>query len=203
MDGTFVSTVYYLHCQNSRRSKRKNKRVKPSRSSILLNYTGNGKGKTSAAFGLALRALGRGWPIAVIQFCKTDMETGEFRFFHSHFPEIEFLHAGCGFTWDSNFTLEDHRRAAQAGWRRAEALLQDPHLRLLVLDELNMALAFGHLELVPVLHALKTRAPQLNVVATGRDAPAELLEISDLVSNIEEVKHPFQKGVAAMEGIDF
>ena len=164
---------------------------------LIYNFTGNGKGKTSAALGVALRALGWGWNIAFLQFVKGDRETGEKRFFERYFPEIEFTQ--LGFTR----TCYDHVGAAQAGWERAAELLHSFSGELLILDELNIALAQELISVDSVISALQTKRADLNVVITGRGAPPELLAICDLVSELGEIKHPYKSGVPARKGLDY
>ena len=166
---------------------------------LLYDFTGNGKGKTSAALGVVLRALGRGWKVAVLQFMKGERETGERLFFQQYFPQILFEGCGLGRTCRPG----DHAGAAREGWKKAAALLADFDGELLVLDELNVALAHQYLDLPEVVEALKNRRPELNVIVTGRNSPPELREIADLVSDIAAEKHPYQQGVPARKGLDF
>ncbi len=170
-----------------------------SEKGLLYNFTGNGKGKTSAALGIALRALGWNWKIAVLQFLKSDMETGEQRFFRKYFPDVIFEDLGLGLTNIPG----DHSGYASRGWEKAREMLQHFDGELLILDELNVALALGYLDPQEVVQALRNRQENLNVVITGRNSPPELLAISDLISDISEIKHPFQRGVMACEGLDF
>ena len=167
---------------------------------ILLNITGNGKGKTTSAFGITIRALGWGWKVVFLQFVKGSFETGEKRFFASlNHPLLHFEQVGAGLSWHPG----DHKGMAEAGWKRAEALLQDNQIDLFVMDELNIALHYQWLNLDSVLEALKNRQVRQNVIITGRYAPAPLLELSDLVFEIRSVKHPYDKGIPAIRGIDF
>ena len=166
---------------------------------LLYNFTGNGKGKTSAALGVILRALGRGWKVAVLQFMKGDRETGERLFFQKYFPEIYFEGCGLGRTCRAG----DHAGFAREGWKTAADLLKNFDGELLVLDELNVALSHGYLELSEVIETLKNRRAELNVIVTGRKSPPELREISDLVSDIAAEKHPYQQGVPARKGLDY
>lgn len=169
-------------------------------SGLLLNVTGNGKGKSTSAFGIAVRALGWNWNVALLQFVKGGMETGEKRFFESlKLPNFLFGQLGAGVSWNPG----NHEELAREGWKKAEPLLRSDVYDLLILDELNIALWKKWLDAETVLNALKNRRPTLNVVVTGRYALPELLEISDLVSEIREIKHPYQKGIPARAGIDF
>ena len=167
--------------------------------SFIYVFTGDGKGKTSAALGTVVRALGWNWRVAVLQFMKSDRDTGERLFFKRFFPQLLFEDLGLGRSCKPG----EHKAAAQAGWFRAAELLQKFDGELLVLDELNVTLGKGYLELPDVLQVLRERRAGLNVVVTGRYAPPEVLELADLVSSIEEVKHPFQSGIPAQKGLDY
>ncbi len=166
---------------------------------LLYNFTGNGKGKTSAALGVVLRALGRGWKVAVLQFMKGERETGERLFFRQYFPEMYF--EGCGL--GRSCKPGDHAAYAREGWKNALEMLRNFDGELLVLDELNVVLSHGYLDMREVTEALKNRRPELNVIVTGRNSPPELREISDLVSDIAAEKHPYQQGVPARKGLDW
>ena len=165
--------------------------MKDAEKGLILNFTGNGKGKTSAALGVALRALGWDWRVAVVQFVKGPRETGEMRFFHKYFPDMIFEPHGIGRTNQPG----DHAAAARKGWKRAEELL--------ILDELNIALSHGMVGAEEVSRALKEKRPGLHVVITGRHAPEDVLNLCDLVSEIGEVRHPYRNGVPALKGLDF
>ena len=166
---------------------------------LLYNFTGNGKGKTSAAFGMVLRALGWGWKVAVLQFMKGERETGERLFFQKYFPEIYFAGCGLGRTCRTG----DHAGAAREGWKIASDLLKNFDGELVVLDELNVALTHQYLDIRAVTEALRNRRPGLHVVVTGRNSPPELRAVSDLVSDIAEEKHPFKQGIPARKGLDY
>ena len=166
---------------------------------LLYNFTGNGKGKTSAALGVVVRALGRGWKVAVLQFMKGERETGERLFFRKNFPETYF--EGCGL--GRSCKPGDHAGYAREGWKTAARLLKDFDGELLVLDELNVALAHEYLKLDDVINVLKERRPELNVIVTGRNSPQELRAVSDLVSDIAVEKHPYQQGIPARKGLDY
>lgn len=170
------------------------------RAGILLNITGNGKGKTTSAFGIAIRALGWGWNVVFLQFVKGQGETGEKRFFAGlNHPSLIFEQVGAGLSWQPG----DHKGMAQQGWRRAGEYLLSDRIDLFVMDELNIALHYEWLNLDDVMETLKKRSPKQNVVITGRYAPQPLIELSDLVSEINSVKHPYEKGIPAIRGIDF
>ncbi len=167
---------------------------------LLLNITGNGKGKSTGAFGITIRALGWGWKVLFLQFVKGGRETGEMRFFSRlSDPGLEFDQLGAGASWEPG----DHAALARKGWLRAKEALRSPQWNLAVFDELNIALHYNWIPLEEVLEALRTRRPDLNVVITGRHAPAPLLEMSDLVSEINEIRHPFRKGIPAVRGLDY
>jgi cob(I)alamin adenosyltransferase len=167
---------------------------------LLVVHTGDGKGKTTAALGLAVRALGHGQRVAVVQFVKGRWRTGERRFAEG-LPGLTFLTLGEGFTSAGDPAL--HARAARAALDAARALLAAGEHRLVVLDELTHAIRPGFLELGEVLAALAARAEGVTVVVTGRGAPAPLLDAADLVTEMRAVKHPHAQGVAAQAGIEF
>jgi cob(I)alamin adenosyltransferase len=167
---------------------------------VLVVNTGNGKGKSSSAFGMMARAMGHGMRVAVVQFIKGDFATGEEAFFR-RFPEVEYHVMGEGFTWDTQDRERDIQ-AAEAAWGKARAFLADPDFDLVVLDELNIALKLGYLPLDEVLSALLGRPPRQHAVVTGRAAPAELIEIADTVTEMRPIKHAFDAGVRAQKGIE-
>ena len=146
-----------------------------------------------------IRALGWEWRAAVIQFMKSSRETGELQFFRRFFPGMIFEQYGLGLTSRPG----DHAGAARRGWERAKCLLADFEGELLVLDELNVALSHGFLDVAEVVSTFRGKRHGLNVVVTGRGAPAELLEISDMVSDIAEIKHQYRRGIPAGKGLDF
>lgn len=166
---------------------------------LLLNLTGDGKGKSTSAFGIAIRALGWNWRVAILQFLKSDRPTGERNFFTTHFPEVIFEDLGLGLTTHPG----DHAGAARRGWARAKELLAGFDGELLILDELNVALRNGYLDVAEVVSLLSERRGTLNVIVTGRGAPPELVAVSDLVSEVREIRHPFREGVPAQKGIDY
>lgn len=166
---------------------------------LLFNFTGNGKGKTSAALGVTLRALGWDWQVGFVQFIKSARETGEKRFFAKYFPDMLFKQVGLGCTF---MHTGDHASAAKDGWQYVAELLQNFPGRLLVLDELNIAVHQGFIDIDTVITALQNRREGINVIITGRYANPELLDICDLVSEIAPVKHHFEQGVPAVTGLD-
>jgi cob(I)alamin adenosyltransferase len=169
---------------------------------LLIVHTGPGKGKSTAAFGLIMRALGHEWPIGVVQFIKGAWSTGE-RKALERFPDLVRWHSMSeGFTWETQDRARDIA-AAEAAWAKAKELMADPAIRLLVLDELNIALRYDYLPLEAVVDTLKNKRADLHVVVTGRNAKAELIEAADLVTEMTLVKHHFAAGVKAQEGIEF
>ncbi len=169
---------------------------------LLMVHTGPGKGKTTAAFGLALRMLGRGRPVGVVQFIKGAWSTGERTAFEQFGPMVEWHTMGEGFTWETQDRARDVA-AAERAWAQAIALMARPGLGLLVLDELNIALRYDYLAEPAVLAALAARPPGLHVVVTGRNARPALIEAADLVTEMTLVKHHFAAGVKAQEGVEF
>jgi cob(I)alamin adenosyltransferase len=169
---------------------------------LLIVHTGAGKGKSTAAFGLALRALGRGWRVGVVQFIKGAWETGERSAFARFGDQMVWRTMGEGFTWETQDRARDVA-AAEAAWGAAQKMMADPSLRLLILDELNIALRYDYLPLGEILAALQARRCDLHVVVTGRNAKPELIAAADLVTEMALVKHHFAAGVRAQEGIEF
>lgn len=167
---------------------------------VLVVHTGNGKGKSTAAFGMAARALGHGMKVGVVQFVKGAMSTGEESFFR-RFPEVEYHVTGEGYTWDTQDRERDIR-TARGGWDIACKLLADPAIGLVVLDELNIVLKEGYLPVEEVLEALSRRPPMQHVVITGRGAPPALIEAADTVSEMREIKHAYQAGIKAQKGVE-
>ncbi len=168
---------------------------------LLMVHTGPGKGKSTAAFGLVLRALGHGWKVGVVQFGKGAWQTGE-RAVLEKLGDVSWHTLGEGFTWETQDRTRDVA-AARRAWEKAVALMADPAIRLLALDELNIALRYEHLPLDEVITALTTRRPDLHIVVTGRNAKSELIAVADLVTEMTLVKHHFAAGVKAQEGIEF
>ena len=169
---------------------------------LLIVHTGPGKGKSTAAFGLALRMLGRGHRIGVVQFIKGAWHSAE-RDALARFGEQVVWHSmGEGFTWETQ-DLKRDVAAAERAWARALELMADERFALVILDELNIALRYDYLDLAGVIAALTARRPGLHVVVTGRNAKPELIAAADLVTEMTLVKHPFRSGVKAQKGIEF
>ncbi len=169
---------------------------------LLMVHTGPGKGKTTAAFGLLLRMVGRGRPCGVVQFIKGAWSTGEREALLRFEDLVEWHTMGEGFTWETQDRARDVA-AARRAWAQAVALMRRPGLGLLVLDELNIALRYDYLPEVEVVEALKARPAGLHVVVTGRNARPALVEAADLVTEMALVKHHFAAGVRAQEGVEF
>ena len=169
---------------------------------LLIVNTGPGKGKSTAAFGLIMRALGHGWRIGVVQFIKGAWSTGERTALERFDDLVTWKSMGEGFTWETQDRERDVAAAGRA-WDAAKAMLADPAIRLVVLDEINIALRYDYLDLAEVVETLKARRPDLHVVVTGRNAKPELIEAADLVTEMTLVKHHFAAGVKAQQGIEF
>lgn len=169
---------------------------------LLIVHTGKGKGKSTAAFGLLLRALGRDFRAGVVQFGKGAWETGERKAIERFPDQVVWYALGEGFTWETQDRERDVA-AAERAWAKTKELMADPSIRLLILDELNIALRYGHLDLDEVVAGLSARRPDLHIVVTGRNAKPELIEAADLVTEMGLVKHHFSAGVKAQEGIEF
>lgn len=169
---------------------------------LVLVYTGDGKGKSSAAFGAIARALGWGHRVAVVQFIKGDWQTGEKQFFEGYEDRLVWHVSGQGFTWDTQNRAQD-TQAATAALNQAGALMRLGKYHLVVLDEVNVALHYSYLDPQEVLATLEQRHPNTSVILTGRDAPLALTEYADLVTEMRSQKHPFEVGIKAQKGIDF
>ena len=169
---------------------------------LLIVNTGPGKGKSTAAFGLILRALGHGWRIGVVQFIKGAWSTGERKALDAFDDQVSWHSMGEGFTWETQDKARDIAAATRA-FEKARELMADESIRLLVLDELNIALRYDYLPLAEVVATLQARRSDLHIVVTGRNAKPELIEAADLVTEMTLVKHHFPAGVKAQEGIEF
>ena len=167
---------------------------------VLLVLTGNGKGKSSSAFGMVVRALGHGMKVGVAQFIKGRSDTGEESFFRHH-PGVSWHVLGEGFTWETQ-NLERDQETARKGWETVRVLLQNPLLGLVVLDELTYPLRYGWLDWERVAEDLRTRPAGQHVIITGRGAPQALCVLADTVSVIQDEKHAFRSGVPAQKGVD-
>ncbi|MDB6047308.1 MAG: cobO [Pseudomonas sp.] len=173
----------------------------PDECGLLLVLTGNGKGKSSSAFGMLARAMGHGMQCGVVQFIKGRNSTGEELFFRRFPEQVRYHVMGEGFTWETQDRQRDIA-AAEAAWEVSREMLRDPSIGLIVLDELNIALKHGYLDLEKVLSDLQGRPPMQHVLVTGRGAKPEMIELADTVSDIAVVKHAFQAGIRAQKGIE-
>jgi len=173
----------------------------PNECGLLLVLTGNGKGKSSSAFGMLSRALGHGMQCGVVQFIKGRNSTGEELFFRRFPEQVRFHVMGEGFTWETQDRQRDIA-AAEAAWEISRELLRDPAIGLVVLDELNIALKHGYLDLDQVLSDLQARPPMQHVVVTGRGAKPEMIDLADTVTEMGMLKHAFQAGIKAQKGIE-
>jgi cob(I)alamin adenosyltransferase len=169
---------------------------------LLIVHTGKGKGKSTAAWGLLVRALGRGFKCGVVQFGKGAWQTGERAALERFGDQVEWHTLGEGFTWETQDRARDIA-AAGAAWAEAQAMMKDPSYRLVLLDEINIALRYDYLPVAEVVAVLRARRPDLHVIVTGRTAPEELIAAADLVTEMTMVKHPFRDGVKAQAGIEF
>ena len=169
---------------------------------LLIVHTGKGKGKSTAAFGLMLRALGRGFRCGVVQFGKGAWQSGERTAVERFGDQVEWYTLGEGFTWETQDRARDVE-AAERAWVKTAELMANPAIRLIVLDELNIALRYDHLDIAKIVAALQARRSDLHIVVTGRNAKPEMIEAADLVTEMTPVKHHFAAGVKAQEGIEF
>jgi len=169
---------------------------------VLVLLTGNGKGKSSSAFGMVMRALGYGYKIGVVQFIKGEQLSGEERYLREHCPQVTFYQMGTGFTWNTQ-DREADIKAAQRTWVQAEAMLHDPDYHLVVLDELTYMIAYRYLDEQRLLDALRNRPSNQSVVVTGRGGGSALAALADTVSEVKEIKHAFKAGIKARRGVDF
>ena len=170
-----------------------------ARGLILVN-TGNGKGKSTAAFGVALRAVGQGLRVSVIQFIKGKWKTGELN--AAERLGLELMPMGKGFTWESK-NIEEDKALMRHAWSVASEKILSGNYELIILDEINYVLSYGYLAVNEVVQTLERRPSQVHVILTGRNAPEEIVSIADCVTEMRDVKHPYRNGIAAQIGIDF
>ena len=178
--------------------------TKTEEKGLIIVHTGKGKGKSSAAFGMIFRCIAHGMPCAVVQFIKGGMGTGERDLIESRFADIcQFHTMGEGFTWETQDRTRD-MEMARAAWEKAKELIRDPGIRMVLLDEINIALRYDYLDVAEVVAFLQAEKPEMtHVVLTGRNAKDPLIEAADLVTEMELVKHPFRAGVKAQQGVEF
>ncbi len=179
------------------------KSARDKRKGLLINITGNGKGKTTSALGTSLRALGWGWKVSILQFVKNAGKTGEKQFADSSELPFEIIPLGAGFSWRKGADESKDKECAEAAWKLAKEYINKAEVDLLVLDELNIALKKGWLNVAEVLDGLKQKPSWMHIIVTGRGALPEIIEAFDLVSEIQEIKHPFKQGIKAQKGIEF
>ena len=204
-DGMSEAELNARHAEKMKKKKAARDKIlatKTVEKGLLIVHTGKGKGKSTAAFGLVFRALGNGFKVAIVQFVKGKWETGE-RVALERFPDqVTMTAMGDGFTWETQDRQRDIA-AAEAAWSRAKALIMDEEHQMVLLDELNIVLRYDYLDLAEVLAVLRDKPAMKHVVVTGRNAKDELIELADLVTEMEMVKHPFRSGVKAQRGIEF
>jgi cob(I)alamin adenosyltransferase len=169
---------------------------------LLIVHTGNGKGKSSSAFGMAIRSIGWGMKVGIVQYVKGSWDTGEKAFFAANPDMLTFDVMGNGFTWDTQDRARD-MAAAHAAWERSKALILDPAYDFIILDELNIVLRDDTLPIADIVAFLKERPLEKHICITGRNAKPELIEIADLVTEFQEVKHPFKAGFKAQKGVEY
>jgi cob(I)alamin adenosyltransferase len=169
---------------------------------LLIVYTGSGKGKSTAAFGMGMRILGHGMKLGVVQFIKGALDSAERAVLGTH-PNCDFHVVGAGYTWNTQDREADMATAAK-GWAEAVRMFEDPGYDMVILDEMNIVLKYQYLDLAEVLTTFAKRRPMLHIVVTGRHAPAELIEQADLVTEMRALKHPYQEqGIKAQRGVEF
>jgi cob(I)alamin adenosyltransferase len=169
---------------------------------LLIVHTGKGKGKSTAAFGMVMRAIGHGMNVGVVQFVKGKWETGERKVLEAFPDQVTIRTMGEGFTWDTQDLARD-KAAARAAWEQAKALMADPSIGMLLLDELNIVLRYDYLPIEEIVETLRGKRADLHVIVTGRNAKDDLIEAADLVTEMTQVKHPFRSGFKAQAGVEF
>jgi cob(I)alamin adenosyltransferase len=208
------ATATGLSAEQYQRKMQRRKEVQDQRLSersqqkgLIIVNTGTGKGKTTAALGMVLRSLGHGYRVAIVQFIKGAWEPAEKKAFEpwstGDTPQLEFHAMGEGFTWETQDRDRDIQKAQEA-WQKALSFIVNPEFKLVLLDEVNIALKLGYLQVEEILAGLEQKPPESHVILTGRGAPAALIERSDLVTEMTLVKHPFkEQGIKAQAGIEF
>jgi len=204
-DGMSEAEINAKHAEKMRRKKEARDKIiatKTIEKGLLIVHTGKGKGKSTAAFGLVFRALGNGMKVAIVQFVKGKWQTGERAALEKFGDQVTIATMGEGFTWETQNRARDID-AARAAWEKAKAFVMDSEHQMVVLDELNIVLRYDYLDTAEVVAALNARPEMKHVVVTGRNAKDELIDAADLVTEMEQVKHPFRAGVKAQKGIEF
>lgn len=178
--------------------------TKTEEKGLIVVHTGPGKGKSSSGFGMIMRCIAHEMPSAVVQFIKGGWQTGERTLIETHFPHLcKFYAMGEGFTWETQDKARDIA-AAKAGWEKAKEMIRDPENKMVLLDEINIALRYDYLGIDEVVEfLLSEKPPMTHVVLTGRNAKPELIEAADLVTEMGNVKHPFRDGIKAQKGVEF
>jgi cob(I)alamin adenosyltransferase len=169
---------------------------------VVILLTGDGKGKSSSAFGMVIRSLGYGYPVGIVQFIKGEQLSGEEIFIKEHHPEVEFYQMGTGFTWNTQDRDNDIAAAIKT-WAIAEKMLKNKNLHLVVLDEITYMLAYKYLDEETILTAITNRPPEQSVVLTGRGGGSAIRELADTVAEVHDKKHAFKSGIKARKGVDF
>ena len=193
------------HSEKMKRLKTSKQKIfekKTMKKGLIIVHTGTGKGKSTAAFGMVCRALGHGMRVGVIQFVKGKWETGEKKILEAFSHQVTVHTMGEGFTWDTQ-DLNRDIAAADAAWSQAKVMMQDPSYSMILLDELNIVLRYDYLSIDDVVKTIKGKREDLHIIITGRNAKEELIEISDLVTEMTMIKHPFRSGFKAQAGIEF
>ena len=175
---------------------------KKSKSGLIIIHTGSGKGKTTAALGLAFRALGYGWKVLMVQFIKGNWKYGELEAAKRFEGLLEIKPMGEGFTWDTKNPERDRQKAREA-WEYGKQAALSGKYQMVIFDEINYVMSYDYLPVKDVVELLRNKPPALHVVLTGRDAPQELMDLADLVTEMREIKHPFAQGIKAQKGIEF
>lgn len=169
---------------------------------IVIVITGNGKGKTTAGFGNVLRCIGHGYQAGVVQFIKGNWDAGETGYLRDNVPGLQLATMDTGFTWETQ-NKEADRKAAQETWEKAKPMLQNPDLKIVLLDEITYMFSFDYLDIDEVIEAIQQRPEDQTVIITGRNAKQKLIELADTVSEVKEIKHAFNAGIKAQKGIDW
>ncbi|MBN2401265.1 MAG: cob(I)yrinic acid a,c-diamide adenosyltransferase [Spirochaetes bacterium] len=169
---------------------------------LLMINTGNGKGKTTSALGLALRSLGHQLPVCMIQFIKGSWDYGELKSSERFKDILDYFVVGHGFTWKTD-NIEEDKKAARDGWELAKSVISEAKHHLIILDELTYALNYGMIDITEAVFVFKHKPEDMHIMITGRNAPSEIIEIADLVTEMKEIRHPYKSGIEAQKGIEW